>query len=147
MKRSEVRAFIESGVTALDMDIPFGSGRITDFNKQRSNEYTFIWLESLEVAVEVTDSGLPYNDWQVNLHICKKDALDSVPSQYEPLIDQCDEIAQKLIDKYNNIVSGYKLVTILGYSRTPFIKKHADNLTGVLLSFTLSAPDQTSNCE
>jgi hypothetical protein len=143
MKRSEVRAFIESGVTALGTNIPFGSGKITDFNSKRDNTYPTVWLETIEVDPELTDTGLPIDDWLINLHICQKDLLDSLPLQYEGIIDQCDEIAQKLIYKYNRVVEGTDLITISGYSRTPFIKKHADDLTGVLLSFTITAPDKT----
>jgi hypothetical protein len=146
MKRSEVKTFIEAGINALGLNIGFGSGRISEFNKARNNTYPTAWLETLETVPEITPQGLPIDNWQVNLHILKKDAQDSSADQYEAIIDECDEIAQKLMNKYNNEVSGYKLVTIQGYSRTPFIKDHADVLTGVLLSFTINAPDTTDVC-
>lgn len=149
MKRSEIRSLIESGVTLLNnanAQIGFDSGRITEFNSTRSNEYPYVWLESLETDPDLTDTGLPIDNWQINLHICKKDAMDSTPKQYEDIIDECDFIAQKLIYRYNNIIKGLNTATISGYSRVPFIKKHADCLTGVLLSFVLNVPDKTSMC-
>lgn len=146
MTREEVRAFIKSGVDALDQTIDFASGRITEFNSGRSNEYPFIWLESLSTDVDILATGLPYDNWQIALHIAKKDAAGSSPEEYEGIIDVCDLIAQQLIKKYNNIVSGYTLVTLSNVSRQPFIHKHADDLTGVILSFTLGSPDTTNLC-
>jgi hypothetical protein len=146
MKRSEVQQFIESGVEDLNSGIGFGTGRITEFNKERSNEYPFAWLESLSVSPEITESGLTIDSWDINLHICKLDKLDSSADQYEAIINDCDEVAQKLMHRYNNVVEGFGLVTISGYSRTPFIKQHADVLTGIILSFTLTAPDKTNLC-
>jgi hypothetical protein len=84
--------------------------------------------------------------WSINLHIAKADKQDSGAEEYEAIIDECDVIAQKLIHKYNNEVSGYNLVTIDGYSRIPFIKAHSEILTGVLLSFTINSPDTMAVC-
>lgn len=149
MKRAEVRAFIESGITAINADgnnIAFNSGRITEFNSNRSNTYPYVWLESLSVDNDLLNS-LPINNWNIAIHVAKKDHIDSKPEQYEVIIDDCDLIAQKLIKKYNDVVSGYKLITITGSSREPFIKKHADLTTGVVLSFVLNDPDTTNLCE
>jgi hypothetical protein len=146
MKRSEVRAFIKSGVDAIAPSIPFNSGRISEFNSERSNEYPFIWLESLSSSVELLDSGLPYDAWSIALHIAKKDAAGSSPAEYETIVDQCDFIGQQLVKQYNAIVSGYTTVTLDGITRDPFIHRHADDLTGIILSFTLNAPDTTNLC-
>lgn len=146
MKRSEVRAFIEAGIEQLSPVIGFGSGRISEFNSDRSREYPFVWLESLSTGVTLTDSGLPFDDWNIALHIAKKDSADSIEIQYEPMIDDCDFIGQKLINFYNNEIEGYQKSTITGISRVPFVKRNADILTGIILSFTLSAPDVTNIC-
>lgn len=148
MKRSEVRDFVESGVTALNADgvtLQFDNGRVSEFNSQRSNEYPFAWMEPLTTSPEIINS-VPYDNWEVIIHIAQKDAMDSVQSQYESIVDSCDEIGQKLIKKFNDVVSGYKLVTIQNTSRVPFYKKHADCLSGVVLSFTLNVPDTTNLC-
>lgn len=146
MKRSEVRDFIESGVEALSPQIPFNSGRISEFNSERSNEYPYVWLESLSVEVDLLDTGLPYDGWNIALHIAKKDAAGSSPSEYEAIVDECDYIGQQLVKQYNGLVSGYTSVTLDGITRTPFIHRHADDLTGIILSFTLNAPDITPIC-
>lgn len=146
MKRSEVRDFIKSGVVALSSAISFNSGRISEFNSERSNEYPFVWLESLSAGVELTEQGLPYDGWNITIHIAKKDAAGSKPEEYELIVDECDYIGQQLVKQYNQSVTNYHLVTLDGISREPFIHKHADDTTGIILSFTLNAPDTTNLC-
>lgn len=146
MTRREVKAFIKSGVSALTPSIRFNTGRITEFNSQRSNDYPYIWLETIGNTGDFNDNQMPIDDWEPVIHIAKKDAVDSSPEQYEEIIDQCDEIAQKLKYQLNQVVSGYKLVTLTSFSREPFVKKFADCLSGVTLSFTLTSPDKTNVC-
>jgi hypothetical protein len=145
MTRGEIRSFLEDGIILLT-DVTYGSGRVSEFNSNRSRVYPMCWIESLSVSTELTDNELPINAWNVNLHVAKKDLADSVEAQYEALIDDCDEMAQQLIKYYNSQVSGFKLVTITGITRNPFIKKNADCLSGVILSFTLNSPDTTNLC-
>lgn len=146
MKRSEVRNFIKAGVALLGDAYTFSDGRISDWNKEQK-EYPQIFLESLTVSTEINERGTPWNSWSIRLHIALKGQLDDVPTQYEGLIDKCDEVAQKLQYNYNQLVETDKLVTIEGMSREPFQFKHADITHGILFSFTLKAPDRTSFCE
>lgn len=144
MKRVEVREFIRGGVVALTPSVEFGSGLLTDFNSQRSNVYPMVWLESPELD---TDFILrPIDSWTINLYIASLDRMDSSPAQYEDLVDKADFIAQKLMYNYQNVATGYKLIMIESSKREPWIKQNADCLTGVVLSFTLSGPDQTEVC-
>lgn len=149
MKRSEIRTFLHAGITAVDSTLDFGYGQIFNWNSNRSNEYPGVWWESDQaVAVELTENQLPINSWPIRLHVGKKDKLDSLPSAYDLIVDDCDLIAQQLIRQYSQILSSalYDLVAIEDISREPFIKKNADLITGVLLMFTLKAPDTTSLC-
>ncbi len=142
MKRSEIKEFIQSG--AEFYNIPFNTGRISEFNSSRSNTYPFIFLETIEVDTDLNNS-IQTDNWTVRLHLASKDAADSKMTQYEGLIDDADFMAQKLVRRYNDVLNSFDLVTISGISRTPFIKKHADCLTGVLLSFTLTV--QNTSCD
>lgn len=146
MKRTEVKTFIQAGINALDAGIAYGTGRISEFNSNRVLSYPHIWMEPLGNSVTIAPIGLPYDEWKVQLNIAKKDKIDSDPAEYETLVDECDEIAQELVKVYNQTVSGYKLVTMTGIGREPFIKKNADCLTGVKLSFTINAPDTANWC-
>lgn len=128
MKRSDIRAFLESGVNNLANTMRFNSGRITEFNSDRSNEYPYAWLEPL------VKQG---NTWLVILHIAKKDKMDSSPKEYEAIVDECDFIAEQLLRKYQITFSTYPQLTIENDTRTPFIHKHADDTSGVILTFDL----------
>jgi hypothetical protein len=148
MKRSEIRSFLNSGVNAINPRMPFGSGRITEWNSNRSNEYPGIWWEStLPPGTEFPGNiTLPQDQWQINLHIGKLDKHDSSAVEYEQIIDDCDYIAQQLIHQYNQIIDQSEKATLTGISRPPFVKKHADCISGVILSFILNTPDGTNLC-
>lgn len=147
MTREDVRNFIKSGVDYLNQSIPFNSGRLTEFNSNRSNEYPYIWLETLSHAEDITtNSGPNVHNWNVTLRIVVKDAIDSYPDQYEALIDQTDVIAQKLKKVYDQKLQSSKLVTMTGLTYDPVIKVHADCVTGTDLSFTLETYDNSKLC-
>ena len=146
MKRSEVRAFIKSGIDALAQTIQFNSGRITEFNSDRDNEYPFVWLVSPRDATDYNIGAAPTDNWNIELHIAKKDHAGSKPEEYEAIIDECDEIARALMNQYRNSLTGGSLVTIDSSDRNPFHHKHADDTTGVILTFTLVGPDNEPIC-
>jgi hypothetical protein len=146
MTRTEVKTFIQAGINALNDGIAYGTGRISEFNSSRTLSYPHIWMEPLTAGTTLENNKLAFDEWKVKLNIAKKDKSDSDPEEYETIIDQCDLTAQELIQKYNQVVDGYKLVTISGINRTPFIKKHADCLSGVVLEFNISAPNTTNFC-
>ena len=158
MKREEIRNFLRLGADAVE--IFFGYGEVPNFNSKMDKAFPLGWLEPLQVSTAFgTNSSTLIDTWTVRLHIAKKDFMDSEPSDYEDLIDVCDHYARRLIWQYNLILGGddsietdqdlkdlYRLVTMEGISRTPFIKKHSDCLTGVILEFTLVTPDKTDVC-
>jgi len=146
MTRKELRDFLEAGVNELVPAIEFGSGLVTDFNSIRSHQYPAVWQINAPMSSEHLPSGAPVDTWTVELIVAQIDQMGSSPTEYEHIIDDCDEIAQKLVYQYRNIVSGYKLVTMTGVGREPFVKKYADCLSGVLLTFQLITPDKTNVC-
>lgn len=147
MTRSEVRDFIESGVNELIPTPEFGSGRVSEWNSKLNKSFPSVWLESLSTDTALTATlNTPFDSWNVSLHIGKLDKPDSTADQYETIVDECDLMAQKLITLYNQLITGYSLLTIENIGREPFIKRHADCITGVLLTFNLVAADTTDTC-
>lgn len=156
MTREEVRAFLKAGADALKLQ--FDAGRLTEFNKVKDKKFPFEWIETLQAATGFQSSGsMLVDDWEVAIHIALQDSTDSVQDEYEALVDKADYIAQQLLWQYNVILMDssatstanqalYKLVTLSGVTRQPFYKKHADCLTGIILSFNLNAPDKTNLC-
>lgn len=145
MKRSEVRSFLEDGVNLLAPVLQFNAGRLSEFNSEFNKEYPYCWNSNLQAGTDLRNS-LPLDAWAVTIRIAKLDRPDSLPAQYEAMVDDCDYIAQQLIKKYNDVLTDSKLVTIASITRVPFYKQHSDCLTGVDLSFTLNVPDKTSLC-
>lgn len=143
MTRQEVKQFIQSGAELLNL--PFDTGRISEFNSDRYHSYPFIFLETINSTTTLNNS-LPTDTWTIRIHIASKDTTDSVQSQYEELIDNADIVGQKLVKRYNDILQYHNLVSISNITRTPFIKKHADCLTGIILNFILKVQD-TSGCD
>ena len=146
--RSEVRDLVKSAVDALDPAVRFNSGLLTFFNSDRKNKYPYVFMEAASVtpAFVAGPNQAPTNSWDIILHVADLDAMDSIPDQYELIVDAMDEIAANIIGQINEVVSGYKIVTIEGITREPFIHKHADVLNGVILSFTLISVDKTNYC-
>ena len=155
MRREDIRAFLKAGADAIPTY--FESGRLTEFNSMPNKSYPFAWLESLEVDTDFSEAGGLIDAWAVKIHIAKLDKIDSLADAYEGIIDECDHIARQLLWQYNVILYGattttaanktlYKLIQLSNVSREPFVKKHADCVTGIELSFTLTTPDQTDVC-
>lgn len=147
MTRKETRDLIDAGIQALGNQIQFNSGRISEFDSQTGKEYPFIWLESLSAATTVRINVAYTDDWDVKLHIAKKDQPGSSPEEYESIIDDCDYIAQQLTKQYMVLLASAGLVTISSTTRTPFIHKLADDTSGVVLAFKLTSPDTTNVCQ
>jgi len=166
MKREDIRTFLRDGADAIKCE--FDSGRITEFNSKLNKTYPFAWVESLQAVTTFGATGSMLIDtWTVAIHIARLDSADSLQTQYEELIDQCDDLARKLVWQYNNFLYGssstvsatatlsdnttlkraaYSKISIGEVQRIPFIKLHADCLTGVILSFNLTSPDSTDVC-
>lgn len=144
MTRAEVRAFIKAGVDAMEKVAEFRNGKISDFNSEPGKPYPYVWMESLSRTEEVGTSKL--QTWNVVLHVAFKDSMDSKPEEYEKLNDKADEIAGQLCDIYDRGLRKSSLVTMPSRSIDPFHKKHADVLTGVILSFDLQTPSNTVFC-
>ena len=145
MTREEVRNFLGLGIDLLT-DVTYGSGRVSEWNSNRNRSYPMCWIAQIEASTELINNAMPYDDWSIQIHIAKKDQQDSLEEQYESLVDDCDYMAQQLIRYYNQVVTNHHLITISGIRRPRFVKKNADCLTGVILSFSLRAPDTTNLC-
>lgn len=146
MTREETRALIESAVHDTNPSYRFNSGRITEFNSNRSNEYPYLWLESLSRTTDIDEQQRPFDNWNCVIHVANLDEPGSPPEIYEPICDECDLIAKRFTYRLNQVVSGFKIVTITSISCDPFHHKQADRTSGVILSFTLNIPDLTDVC-
>lgn len=146
MTRAQVSIFLYDGAKLLGNEFGFGIGRITEFNSNQQREMPYVWVEEIQDAPEFANGIIPFNNWQCTIHVAYLDKADSIETQYEQLVNDADLITRKLLKYYNDIVDGSKLVTLNGSGVRPFRKKHAQCLTGVILTFTLNMPDKTNLC-
>lgn len=147
MKRSEIRDMLKSGVDKIRPQLHFGSGRLSEWSSALNKQYTSVWWESIvDDSGDLSPTQLPIDDYPISLHIGKQDTADSSAQEYEAVIDSCHEIAQQLFYQINQIIEDSSDVSIASYSRSPFVKKYADRISGVVLSFNLKAPDKTKVC-
>lgn len=148
MTRAELREFVREGVEDMVPPLEFNEGQISDFAANRSHNYPVALLLLDSTDTKITDSA-PIDTWKVILYVADLDKMDSLPIVYEDMVDRCDDIARRLIYKYRNIISGYKLVTMESVLRERLIKTpilSPDCLTGVMLTFDVIAPDQDDVC-
>lgn len=149
MKRTEIRTFIRNGVNNLTPSVQFDEGVFTDWNARRDKSYPSILSELEETNSDILTSTTPlFDTWPIKLSLCLQDKIDSIPDFYEPLVDQCDDMARKLIYSYRALIAGYKLMTIENIKRIKFVKsskKGADLLTGIELTFDLKNQDQSTD--
>ena len=143
MKRSEIRALLKAGVDSLTPILQYWDGELSDWNAQRDNRYPGVLSILEETDSKYADNMAPLDTWPVKLLICKIDKMDSTPNVYEDIIDNCDEVAQKLIYYFRNNSGVYDISTA---KRKRFIKKHADCLSGIELSFSIQTNDKTRVC-
>ena len=149
MTRKEIATFIEDGVKLLSPKTDYGRGRISEWNSDREHNYPKVWQVSTDndgTNTQFSPTLTPVDSWPIELRIAFKDSQASTEEQYEDLVDEADRLAQKLIYNLNQIVQTTPLVNISGIKRAPFIKKNADDITGVILTFTIESVDLTSNC-
>lgn len=146
MKRSEVRAFLKAGVAAIQQpDYTLMEGLYTDWNKERAVKYPCIFIDLSETETDYPVSA-PLDGWPVSIWIGNQDKLDSKPEQYEDIVDRMDFTAQKLIYQYRALIEGNATTVIESSKREKFVKKNADIVTGINLTFALVGPDQTEVC-
>lgn len=151
MTRNELKDFIQLPINDLNPSVEYDCGRLTQLNqflqKIGITNFHFIWLVSPGTKPGYNDTmTVLFDNWTVQLHIGKLDKMDSSLEEYEAIIDECDMLARKLLNQYNLQLEESPHVTITGIGIDPFIKLHAVCSTGVILSFTLNAPDLTSLC-
>jgi hypothetical protein len=155
MGHQAVRLFIQDVAESLRDDVKFGYGRASDFNQIKDKQYPYIWLDPLQSTVATTEDNIGfYETYSVNLSFYKFDEMDSTEEQYKLILDDVDDLVQKFIrkiqeDNDDDYTTGLKTwnTSIANISKQPFIKVMADVLTGFILTFDLTVPDQFDYCK
>jgi hypothetical protein len=144
-----IRLLIQDVAQKLGDDIQFTYARTSDFNLTASNErYPAIVLDPLSSIPEYVDNNVSnyMKRWVCSMAFYDKDQSDSVPAQYQEILDKMDDY----VDKFVTILNFYSLnsdtIVVTSMNQQPFIKATAGILTGYILTFQIQQTDQFNYC-
>jgi hypothetical protein len=156
MGHKAVRQFIQDIAESLRDDVKFGYGRASDFNQIKDKQYPYIWLDPLTSSLTTMEDNIGFFEtYTINLSFYKFDEMDSTEEQYKLILDDVDDLVQRFIrkiqeDNTDDYDTPLKLTTwntrIENINKQPFIKVMADVLTGFILTFDFTVPDQFDYC-
>lgn len=151
MSHKSVVNLIKETAQSLADNIKFGYGLDTDFNVQRDKSYPFIWLDPLTASPEYTVNNTEnyQKTWNVRMLFYQLDYKDSLPDQYSKILNDMDTIVDMFVQQLNGAYSwetGPVTLTLSSISQQPFIKATGDILTGWIVTFNLTVPDDFNYC-
>lgn len=156
MSHKAVRELIRDTALGLQDNINFGYGRGSDFNQIKNNRYPYIWLDPLISTLGINEDNLINSEtYSISLVFYKFDKPDSTEKEYQLLLDETDKLVQGFIRKLNeDLVNGFDTpktlrthnTAITNIAKQPVIKVMADCLTGWILTFDFTVPDQFDYC-
>lgn len=155
MSHRAVRDFLKDKVLELGDNIKFGYGRSSDFNQIKDKKYPYVWCDPLVSTVNIDENFT--ETYSVNLFFYRYDEADSTEDQYKIILDTTDESVQSFLRLLNeqltnedslSLVERYQArnVGLSNVTKEPVIKVMADVLTGWILRFNLTVPDQFDYC-
>lgn len=129
-------------------NIEFTYARKSDFNVMRDKKYPFITLDPLTASSTfAVDNVFNYSKtWLATMTFYDLDNEASIPDEYRKILDEMDVLVDKFITKLNLTAEDHLGITITNMSQQPFIKVLADSITGFILSFNITVPDNWDYC-
>jgi|SRR5690606_19820134 len=153
MSHRSVRLLIEDAAKSLGDSIQFGHGKRTEFNQKKKPEDPWIWLLPLNAIPRYTNNNSTENyekQWNVIMVFLKMDRSDSLETEYNPILDDMDDLVDRFINRLNDwsmkATDTVGDLTIQNISQTNFIKSDADIYTGWFVSFQMIVSDDFEYC-
>jgi hypothetical protein len=143
---------LESVSNDLPFDNEFQHGRGSDINIFADNNRDFlIWLSPMRSTGTFPNQGNRlFNTYNVELAFYHRDEGSSTNEVTRNILELTDKASiQYLLDLNQSIESTDTIqdsVTIESISREPFIKVSSHILTGILLTFRITLPDDFKYC-
>lgn len=149
MSHKGIRLLIKDTAESLGDDIEFMYARTSDFDQAASSKrYPFINLDPLSAIPEYTINGVSnyMKRWLCSMAFYGKDQADSVPEQYEKILDDTDALVDNFLNKLNFYSLQSDSIIISNVNQQPFVKATAAILTGFILTFQVQQSDQFNYC-
>lgn len=143
---------LKSVADNLSFDVEFQQGRATDINIfAERKKSVLIWLSNFTATGTFPNKGNRlFRNYRIELAFYQGDKHDSTNTQINQILFTTDKIALKYILDLNAKVATldnvYDDVEVLNYSQEPFIKFSSHILTGQVVSFNLTLPDDFDYC-
>lgn len=153
-----MRLLIRDAVKSVRDEVQFVYGRESDANQIKDKRKPFVNLSPLKATAKFTNDS--YNlttTYQVGLVFYRLDDQNGTEEETAKVLDQMSDFADKALHFINksdddegesiqttNIT--FDNVTIANIRKTPVIKVLADCLTGYMLEFDLTVPDNFDYC-
>src|SRR5690606_35366909 len=105
MSHRSVRLLIEDAAKSLGDSIQFGHGKRTEFNQKKKPEDPWIWLLPLNAIPRYTNNNSTENyekQWNVIMVFLKMDRSDSLETEYNPILDDMDDLVDRFINRLND---------------------------------------------
>ncbi len=141
---------IRDTIGAIGTNVFFYHGKDSNFNSEQKETYPLAWLDIVTTSSTFINDNRTNDSHAVKLIFLDLDKVGADSTTSNSIVFQMDKLARKfIIDLNNKLVdlsdSAYAS-EITNVRITPFVKVKASVLTGVLLEFTLTCPDNVEYC-
>lgn len=153
MSHRSVVQLINDVSISLSDNIQFGYGRKSDFNLTDKKRDVFIWLTPLTALPIYTNNNNTENyqkTWNCIVYFFIPDKSDSVETEFKPLLDKMDDLADRFINRLNDwsmkATDQVGAITLRNFQQIPHIKDTSDVHTGWFISFQMTVSDDFFYC-
>ena len=145
-----LHTLIRDTVGGVGTNLFFYHGKDSNFNSEQKERYPLVWLDLVTTTSTFINENRTNDVHSVRLLFLDLDKVSADSSASNTIVFEMDKLARKFIIDLNNKVEdlndGVYSVEVANVRLTPFVKVKASVLTGVLLEFILTAPDDVEYC-
>ena len=145
MKYESLHNLIGDTLAAIDVDTYFYHGSEYNLNSEAKERYPLVWLNPSESSLSFINDSRTSDVNSVVMLFLDLDKVNGDSTKSNSIVFEMDKLARKFIMDLNVRVQDIDVV-IEGVRISPFIKVKASVLTGVILRFNLTAPDDVEYC-
>jgi hypothetical protein len=145
-------SLLSTTASSLPFDNEFHHGRGSDINVfSNNNRQTLIWLSPM-VATGSFPNKLNrlFKAYRIELAFYQRDAIDNTNEQTRDILYTADKVLTKYLldlnDEVVDIDNGVDDVEITNINQEPFIRVTSHILTGFLVTFNITLPDDFNYC-
>lgn len=145
MRYESLHNLIRDTLGAIDVDTYFYHGSEYNLNSEAKERYPLVWLNPSETSLSFINDSRTSDANSVVMLFLDLDKINGDSARSNNIVFNMDKLARKFIMDLNVRVQDIDVV-IEGIRITPFIKVKASVLTGVILRFNITSPDDVEYC-